>query len=60
MVTLPAVYISEPHLKPRAVGIPGSEALGMLSSDALGAAVGSPEHNWNVHFASGHVERLCR
>merc|ERR1719225_1571021 len=51
--------IGRDDLKPRAVSIPGSEALGMLSSDALGAAVGSPEHNWNVHLASRHVERLC-
>merc|ERR1719180_159802 len=45
-------------LKSGTMGIPSGKALRMLGSNTLGTAVGSTEHNWDVHFSSGHIECL--
>ena len=46
------------YLEAGAVGIPGSEALGMLRRHTLGASIGASEHDGDVDLAAGHVHRL--
>ena len=46
------------NFEARAVGVPGGEALGVLSGYAGGSTIRPAKDDRNVEFASGHVKGL--